>query len=315
MILSDYSNSYLFLKTQLNVWRIQYTWLLTQMNGDFLATANQAIPIKYLGFHHLSINLGRNFNLGVFESVVFGKENGGYDLNYANPIIFYRSIEQQSGSANNALLGADFKWNFLRHFSLYGQLMLDEFLLKEVKAGNGWWGNKHGSQIGLKYVDVAGIRNLDAQIEYNVARPYTYTHLSQYTNYTHYSQPLAHPLGANFKELIGLLSYQPLPRLRLTGTAMYAEYGSDPTGQNWGGNILLPYTTRQQEYGNHLGQGIRNYLFFVDLNASFQLKHNLFIDLRQGIRRLNCVDNTLDNNSSISSIALRLNIAPRQQLF
>ncbi|MES2732076.1 MAG: hypothetical protein V4714_10015 [Bacteroidota bacterium] len=315
MILSDYSNSYLFLKTQVRVWKLQYTWLLTQMNGNFAATANQAIPKKYLAFHHLSINVRPNLNLGLFESVVYGSDSGGYDLNYANPIIFYRSLEQQSGSSGNALLGADFKWNFLRHFSLYGQFILDEFFLKNVTAGNGWWANKYAAQIGLKYVDIAGIANLDMQAEFNIARPYTYTHLSQYTNYTHYSQSLAHPLGANFKEVIGIVRYQPLSRLQLTATGMYAEYGTDPnTSQNWGGNILLPYTTHVQEYGNKIGQGNANYQFMVDLTASLQVKQNVFLDFKQVFRQLNST-NTLDKNISYTSIAFRMNIAPRQQTF
>jgi len=314
LILSDYSNSYLFLKTQVRVWRLQYTWLLTQMNGNFVATGNQVIPRKHLAFHHVSLNLGRHFNLGLFESVVFGDENGGFDLNYANPLIFYRSIEQQSGSSGNALLGADFKWNFLRHFSLYGQLMLDEFLLSEIRAGRGWWANKQAGQIGLKYIDVAGIPNLDAQVEYNTARPFTYTHTSQYTNYTHYSQPLAHPLGANFREVVAILRYQPLPRLQLTATGTYAEYGTDPanTTENWGGNVLLPYTLRVKDYGNRIGQGVGNYQGLLDLTASIQVKHNLFVDLKQVFRRLNSTDPALDRNLSFTSLALRLNIAQRQ---
>ncbi|MBC7919649.1 MAG: hypothetical protein H7Z75_01010 [Ferruginibacter sp.] len=315
MILSDYSNNYLFLKLQTRVWRFQYTNLFTQMNGENTPAANQRIPQKYLAFHHLSVNLTDYLNVGLFEAVIYGADEGGYDLNFLNPIIFYRSIEQQSGSSNNALLGADFKLNFLRHFSLYGQLMLDEFLVKEVRAGNGWWANKQAGQIGLKYVDVAGIANLDAQLEYNVARPYTYSHFSEYTNYAHYGQPLAHPLGANFREVVGLLRYQPTGRLQLTGTAVYARYGTDPAGQNWGGNVLTPYTTRQQEYGNRIGQGTANTLVFLDFTASFQLKHNLFLDAKQVLRRLDSAENTQDQNRALTSVALRLNIPQRQQAF
>ena len=193
--------------------------------------------------------------------------------------------------------------------------MLDEFLVKEVRAGNGWWANKQAGQIGLKYVDVAGIANLDAQLEYNVARPYTYSHFSEYTNYAHYSQPLAHPLGANFREVVGLLRYQPVGRLQLTGTAVYARYGTDPAGQNWGGNVLTPYTTRQQEYNNRTGQGTANTLVFLDFTASFQLRHNLFLDAKQVLRRLDSAENTQDQNRSLTSVALRLNIPQRQQTF
>ena len=37
--------------------------------------------------------------------------------------------------------------------------------LSEVKAGNGWWGNKYGLQLGAKYIDAFSIKNLDLQLE------------------------------------------------------------------------------------------------------------------------------------------------------
>jgi hypothetical protein len=318
MILSDFSNNYLFLKINTRVWRINYTNLFAQMNADIPAFVDAVYPKKYFAFHHLSINVGRNLNLGVFEAVMFGRSDstrrGSFDLNYLNPIIFYRSIEQQIGSEDNALLGVDFKWNFLRRFSLYGQLMLDEFLLKEIRARNGWWANKQAGQIGFKYIDVAGIPNLDLQLEANIARPYTYSHETPYTSYAHYNQPLAHPLGANFYEYIGILRYQPLNRLSLTGKLIYAEYGGDSNNQNWGGNVLRPYQTKVQEYGNEIAQGIKTYLAYGDFTASYQLRHNLFIDARQVVRRMN---SSLPGrkNTAFASLALRWNIPQRQHEF
>ena len=50
-----------------------------------------------------------------------------FEWHYLIPIIFYRSIEQSLGSADNSVIGLDFKANFLRHFQLYGQFVLDEF--------------------------------------------------------------------------------------------------------------------------------------------------------------------------------------------
>jgi hypothetical protein len=97
----------------------------------------------------------------------------------------------------------DAKWNFLKRFQLYGQLMLDEFVFSELVTNNqGWWANKYGIQAGLKYIDAFGIDHLDLQAEYNQVRPYTYTHRDSSAYYAHYDTPLAHPLGANFKELI-----------------------------------------------------------------------------------------------------------------
>jgi hypothetical protein len=318
MVLSDFSNNYLFLKLNTRVWKINYQNIFAQMNADIPNFADAVFPKKYFAFHHLSVNLTKNLNIGIFEAVIFGRgdstQRNGLDLNYLNPIIFYRSVEQQIGSEDNALLGLDFKWNFLRHFSLYGQLMLDEFLLKEIKARNGWWANKQAGQIGLKYIDVAGLANLDLQVEMNIARPYTYTHETPYTSYAHYNQPLAHPLGANFHEVIGILRYQPINRLQLAGKLVYAEYGADTPDANWGSNVLLPYQTRVQEYGNEIGQGVKNYFAFADFTASYQLSHNLFIDLKQIARKVN-TSLPVRQNTLFTSFALRWNIPQRAYEF
>lgn len=114
LILSDFSSNYTFLKINTKVWRFNYTNLYAQLVGDVFYR-NEKLPKKFLAFHHLSLNLTKNINIGMFESVVFGRAdvsgNNTFDINYLNPIIFYRSAEIQMGSQDNALLGADFKIN------------------------------------------------------------------------------------------------------------------------------------------------------------------------------------------------------------
>ena len=72
----------------------------------------------------------------------------------------------------------------------------------------GQWVNKFGWQLGLKYYNSFGISGLFTRLEYNAARPYTYSHRNVLTNYGHYAQPLAHPWGANFHEGLAQAVYQ-----------------------------------------------------------------------------------------------------------
>ncbi len=71
---------------------------------------------------------------GLFESIVFqpaeiplNGDEAAFEWNYVNPIVFYRAIEQQFRGADNAIIGADVKWDAFKGVSLYGQLVLDEF--------------------------------------------------------------------------------------------------------------------------------------------------------------------------------------------
>ncbi|WP_236614053.1 hypothetical protein [Nafulsella turpanensis] len=320
LVLSDYGNSYPFLKVQTKVWRFNYTNLFAQLRGDAPASTggslNQGAPKKFMALHHLSFNITDDFNIGLFEAIISGDStSNGIELEYLNPVIFYRAVEQYGGSEDNALLGMDAKWNFLRHFQLYGQLVLDEFLLSAYRQNNGWWGNKWALQLGGKYVDVLGLPNLDLQLEWNRVRPFTYAHKTDYTNYTHYSQPLAHPLGANFDEKLAILRYQPAGRWLMTGRLMQADYGRDPAGVNFGGNIFKSYITREQDTGNTIGQGIATKVQRADFVLSYMPAHRLFLELHQTFRQQESALPEEGSSSSITMLGLRWNIAPRDYLF
>lgn len=313
LIFSDYSPPNLFFRTNVKVWKLNYLFQLNRMAADY--GGRDRYPQKFVAFHHLSLNIGKKFNLGVFESVIFSPDDplndGTFDLAYLNPVIFYRAIEQQFGSTDNVILGADFKWNAIKNVSVYGQVVIDEFLLDNVRAANGWWANKFGGQLGVKYIDAAGISNLDLQVELNAVRPFTYTHNTLYGNYSNYRQAIAHPLGANFRELVFIARYQPVPKLNLIAKTFAATIGRDGANENWGSNILKNYTTRQQDFDNTLGQGVKNDILFFDFTASYMIKHNVFIDVKQVIRNSSSANPINNTNSSITSLALRWNIAQR----
>lgn len=318
MILSDFSAPYLHLKITTNVGRFQYMNLFAQMINKQVSVAvdgTEQLPPKYFSLHHLSANIGRNLNVGIFESVVFGKRQVGFDINYLNPVIFLRFTEGHLGSVDNSIVGANFKYNFKRHFSLYGQFVLDEFNVKYFKK-DGWWAKKYAAQIGVRYIDVLEIKNLDFQAEYNLVRPYMYSHNSTYSNYVNYNLPLAHPLGANFKELLLIGRYQPMERLFLNLTAMVAQQGKDSNIINWGGDILRNYNfARPADYGNEIGQGRTMNTNFFQFGASYMLAHNLFADLKVQNRNINLSGDADDKKNMIFSVGLRWNTSQRPFLF
>jgi hypothetical protein len=321
LILSDYAGASPFWKLNLKVWKLNYEVIYNFMNTGQYTSPSQAKTNekKYNVFHHLSINVLDNVNVGIFETVTYGYDStqtDAFDVSYLNPLIFYRSIEGNLGSSNgNAILGMNFKWNFLDHFSVYGQIVLDEFKLSEIKARNGWWANKYGIQLGAKYIDAFGMKNLDLQGEMNLVRPYTYSHKESKTSYSHYGQMLAHPMGSNFQELVGIVRYQPLNRLSLSSKVIYANIGLDTLNSNWGQNILLPYTSRAQDYNNKIGQGVTTNLYYLDISVSYMLKHNFFIDLKQVFRKEVSKLSELSNETYYTSLAFRWNIAARNHEF
>ena len=317
MLLSNWSAPYLFLKATAQLGRFQYTNLWCNMlYNQTPRTPEEPLEKKYAAIHHLSINLSKNISLGIFEAEMYGRTNGKLDANYFNPIIFYRYLETYVGSSDNAMLGFDFRWNFLKKFGFYTQFMLDEFKTSEYFGKKGSWGKKFGFQAGLKYVDAFKIPNLDLQAELNLARPYTYAHKSGYTNYVHYDVPLAHPLGANFWEVVGLARYQPSRRLTLYGTFQRSRKGIDIDGRNWGGSIYRSYQdSRPSDVNNFLTQGTPVDVTFSDVRASYMLKHNFFIDGRVMLRNQVSPAASVNLKTNLATVGFRFNLPYRQQVF
>ncbi|HEV8081408.1 MAG TPA: hypothetical protein VGP43_11885, partial [Chitinophagaceae bacterium] len=234
-----------------------------------------------------------------------------FDFQYLNPIIFYRHIEGTIGSPDNAVVGFDFKAKIAHTAQLYGQLLLDEFQLSELKKNRGYWANKYSVQLGFKYVDAFKINNLDLQLEANIVRPFTYSHNDTISNYTHYNQPLAHPLGGNFREFIGIVKYQPIPKIYLYGRLIHYVQGLDSLGRNFGSSPLKNYNTRPRDFGFYIGSGYRATCLNASLVASYELKENLFIDATALLRNFKVRESSTTTNTKMISIGIRWNIGRR----
>ncbi len=316
--LSDFSGSSLFFKMNIRLWKFNFENLYMKLSPQF-GIVNQADAKKYLRVNTLSINATKWLNIGIFDAVTFGRSKQ-YELNYLLPVTFLRAMEQQSGSPDNALLGLNVKANLKHGVQVYGQLVLDEFLLKEVKANTGWWANKFGYQVGAKYVDAFHIKNLDLQIESNRIRPFTYTHYDSVSNYSNSNQPLAHPLGANFQEFIGVVRYQPLKKLFIQAKAMYYYQGTDSAGMNYGNNVLSDYRVRAidpatgqiREHGWHIGTGDEARCIYLSTNASYEVRENLFFDAGIAIRNYK-LESGSKQNTTLFNIGFRWNIAGKRE--
>lgn len=314
LFLSDFGNSNLFLKLNTRIWKFNYQNLFMELHNADNRTGDRLIGKKYAAMHHLDVAVNKWLNVGLFEGVIFGRPNR-FDFGYLNPIIFYRSVEQQNGSFDNSVAGLDLKANLPHKIQVYGQLMLDEFLLSEIKNNRGWWANKWGLQFGAKYIDAFGIPNLDLQVEHNRVRPFTYSHRDSVANYTHYNQPLAHPLGANFKEWIAIARYQPATKWLITGKLIAYTQGRDSSSRSFGSNIFYPNVApfRQADFGYEIGSGWKTNVFIGSFLVSYEWKENFFLELSALVRKQDTKTAPLvSGNTSVISFGLRWNMHRRE---
>jgi hypothetical protein len=315
LFLGDGSSANLFLKLNTRIWRFNYQNLFMELQSAEIPGGDKLLPKKYAAIHHLDVGITNWLNIGLFEGVIFGRKDH-FDFSYLNPIIFYRSIEQQNGSFDNSIVGIDAKANIDRKFQVYGQLTLDELLVGEITKNRGYWGNKYGVQLGAKYIDAFHVSNLDLQLEHNIVRPFTYSHRDSVANYTHYNQPLAHPLGANFSEWIAVARYQPAPKWMMVAKLIQYVQGRDSNSvRSFGSNIFLPNVTpfRTGDYGYKIGSGWKTNVFYGSFLISYEWKENLFIDLSALFRREETKTSPLvTTNTSLFTLGVRWNMQRRE---
>ncbi len=279
LFLSDFGSNYTFLKLNTHFWKLHYQNLYMELTPQYMRGPDALLPRKYATMHHLSANVTKWLNIGLFESIVFGRKDH-FDFRYMNPIIFYRSVEQNAGSPDNAMLGMNFKINPGIGAVIYGQVLLDEFQFARITRHEGWWGNKYGLQLGFKLADLFGIRNFLLQTEWNLVRPYTYSFKDSVADHSHYNQPLAHPYGANFMELALIVKYKPHEKCYLSLKSFYNRQGRDTSASlSFGGDIFKPYLNRNADEGIYMYNGSISEVLYSNLNLAYEWRNNLFFDL------------------------------------
>lgn len=284
LLLSDYSHNYFHVKLNTQIWKFHYQNIFAELSpiSSLDNPGDNLLPKKYMAAHYLDFMITPKISLGLYEAVIFSRANH-FEFQYLNPLILYRTVEQFLDSPDNVLIGLNLSIILNKKTQAYSQLMVDEFRGDQLFSGTGWWGNKLAYQLGIKHFDLFKIKNLDFQLEFNAARPFTYTHRStqeeEYvvTSYSHFNQALAHPLGANFKELITIVKYQINQKWFFNLRNVLSQYG-DSRSNNIGFDILLDYETRQSDFDNYIGQGNKTNVSLQNFELSYQFYPNYYID-------------------------------------
>ena len=321
LLLSDGASPYSYLKMNTSFWKIKYTNTYASLKDVTPeATSEGTYATKYMANHYLSINITNSFNLGLFESVIWANTNNrGFDANFINPIIFYRTVEFSSSSkSGNAILGLTFKYKYNNNINCYGQLIIDEFSISDIKKQDKSWKNKYGYQIGAKYYNAFKVKNLMLQLEYNRIRPYVYSHSNSLTNYGHNNQSLGHQWGANFSEFVAIARYHKgrfYADTKLTFGERGLDFNSNDDNLNYGGNIYTSYNTDRPFDSNvKVGQGNNTTVFISDFQIGYLLNPSSNLKLFS-----NCIyrkfNPTASNQNTYKNSTLWFSIGLRADLF
>ena len=281
LILGDAHAPYPFVQIRSSLWRFEFVNIYQLLREG----PHQDRISKYASSHYLNFQATKRLQVGVFESVIFDPTDGGnlkrgFEWEYLNPFLFYRPTEYSIGSQDKIVLGTNFSYH-LDSLMIYGQFVLDDFVLNELLNRTRWWANKYAGQFGFKGKKVTSNNyQFNYLSEINFARPFIYAHNTPSTNYGHQGIALAHPLGANFVEVYSRVEINFKNSLKISADLLFVQQGGQGENEhpNHGQDIYWNYIDRPFEYGYRIGGNGKLNRWRTSLELSYSIVPNYRIN-------------------------------------
>jgi len=284
LLLSDNSFSYPFLKATYTKTKFQYTVMFTEFQS-FNTRYYYYRYKKHATFLFLSYSPIPNIEIGLFEGIIWRTSDNKTYVNHF-PVLFFvplpgiRELVYGFNHENNAIMGLNIRTKLYKYGDFYGQFVLDDFSSSDFTK-------RYAFQIGAKtydfFADKIKFNNLYLQIEYNYAKPYTFTHENKYSAYTNTNESLTSTLGAGYKELVAILSWD-FYGFNISAKMNKIISSSDTLASNFGTNLLLSNSSASYiNSENIVGQGLKTDIIIKKVQLSYLVnsKTNLqiFVEL------------------------------------
>lgn len=291
LLLSDAANAYPQIKLNVKFLNIRYMMMVSQLRvWEKMKVSNDGWRPKYAFTHYLDCNFFGRLSVGLFENVMMcthriDGEQRSIDWEYLNPFIIFRPGEMNAGSPDKMLVGINMKFKAANWLTLHGQAVLNEFRAKELFSNSKYWSNKYGFLLGIRTFDLFGLKGLDLTGEYSQVRPFCYSQYEGMATYTHHGESLAHPQGANFREVLGILNYKH-KRISTRAQVTFTQWGADIPGDtlSYGHNPNIASNKRNAQYGVELLQGAKTDMLYADVNFAYLINPRSLLNITVGVR-------------------------------
>jgi hypothetical protein len=254
---------------------------------------------KPASFQMLSWRPFRVLELSFFQGVMWDAADSSNRVStgflFWNPVPGIGPAVEGMNATRNYLIGFNLRLDIAKTASVYGQFMLDN-------AGDSAVSRKLGYQIGLKSFNTFTIKHLYLQAEYNRVLPYTYATTAPAQSWTHYGQPLAHPLGAGFSEFNASLQYK-IGGFFIHLRASSASISENSGGQNFGQWPFLSDTLSGATGGSEAG------LTYLDARIGWVISQASNLNISAGIISRTVTRPAATDAQTLFSIALRTSLS------
>lgn len=171
---------------------MQFSYQAGQLNKIGPADSAGERQNRFFSGHRVDFRISKNFNLGLFETVVYGGAGRGFEPAYLNPFMIYHSVQLNDFTDDNTFLGFDAAWLIAGRHKLYGQILVDDFQI-EKKIPSDREPNELGFMIGGQSLDLFDF--FDISGEYIRINNRTYNQKYERNRYDNRGALIGHELG------------------------------------------------------------------------------------------------------------------------
>lgn len=238
--------------------RLQFNFLFTRLDGsrpdsvDYLRFPGYSFKDnRYLAMHRLDIMPHENVRIGFFESSLFGGEGRPPELYYLNPLQFFHTAQLNENMDDNTILGLDFTILPIRGYSIYGQLLVDDFQIDRKTQGD-QEPDEIGIMGGLFKAGRTGSFSPDFKIEYTRITNRTYHQFLPRNRYLYRNKLLGHPLGPDSDSLSMLMRFWPDSHQYAEIELAWRRHGEGSILKPWD----MPWLETEGDYNESFPTGI-----------------------------------------------------------
>jgi len=145
---------------------------------------------RYFAGHRISFKPRRNIEIGLSETVLYGRRGTGIEWYYLNPFLPYYWEQYNNVADDNIYMGADIIWWPFRNTRIYGELMMDDFQIDFVTEPH-----QIGFDIGFSRLGIFSLDLLRIDFQYTQIRNYVYGQRLTYNVYTNDAEVIGSSLG------------------------------------------------------------------------------------------------------------------------
>ncbi|HIM11292.1 TPA: hypothetical protein EYM26_10855 [Candidatus Poribacteria bacterium] len=201
--ISDNSPPFDLILISSNFSSVRGTAFISKLDRMWHQDTRRYLADRYLSGHRLDWRLSDRIELGISEIVLYGGDARGLEWYYLNPILPYYASQfnadtQKEGLTrnDNVMLLFEGAVRPIKGLRIYGELFVDDF--SYIGHGDP---NDLAFLTGIIWNNLLKSQRLSLVSEYVRVNRWTYTHLVEENQYTHFGSIIGHRIGNDADQL------------------------------------------------------------------------------------------------------------------